>query len=211
MAHLSTYISLEAAQDRHDIKQLKRALDTLPGVTSVSISDNGCLAVDYDSTGVRQEQIRQEILRLQKTVAPPSPRTNAFLEAHGTAGIALSGASLADLLRRPELTYDALAEIDPQRPALSRQVREQVEIGIKYEGYIRRQLKDIEEQRRLEDSPLPPDIDYLSIRTLRTEARQKLQAVRPETLGQAGRISGVSPADVGALMVYLSHREEPSK
>ena len=159
----------------------------------------------------RQEQIRQEILRLQKTVAPPSPRTNAFLEAHGTAGIALSGASLADLLRRPELTYDALAEIDPQRPALSRQVREQVEIGIKYEGYIRRQLKDIEEQRRLEDSPLPPDIDYLSIRTLRTEARQKLQAVRPETLGQAGRISGVSPADVGALMVYLSHREEPSK
>ena len=159
----------------------------------------------------RQEQIRQEILRLQKTVAPPSPRTNAFLEAHGTAGIALSGASLADLLRRPELTYDALAEIDPQRPALSRQVREQVEIGIKYEGYIRRQLKDIEEQRRLEDSPLPPDIDYLSIRTLRTEARQKLQAVRPETLGQAGRISGVSPADVGALMVSLSHREEPSK
>lgn len=160
---------------------------------------------------VHEEQIRQEILRLQKTVAPPSPRTNAFLEAHGTAGIALSGASLADLLRRPELTYDALAEIDPQRPALSRQVREQVEIGIKYEGYIRRQLKDIEEQRRLEDSPLPPDIDYLSIRTLRTEARQKLQAVRPETLGQAGRISGVSPADVGALMVYLSHREEPSK
>ena len=130
----------------------------------------------------RQEQIRQEILRLQKTVAPPSPRTNAFLEAHGTLCI-----------------------------ALSRQVREQVEIGIKYEGYIRRQLKDIEEQRRLEDSPLPPDIDYLSIRTLRTEARQKLQAVRPETLGQAGRISGVSPADVGALMVYLSHREEPSK
>jgi tRNA uridine 5-carboxymethylaminomethyl modification enzyme len=86
-----------------------------------------------------------------------------------------------------------------------------VEIQIKYEGYIRRQLKDIEEQRRLEDSPLPPDIDYLAIRTLRTEARQKLQAVRPETLGQAGRISGVSPADVGALMVYLSHREESSK
>jgi len=159
----------------------------------------------------RQEQIRQETHRLEKTVAPPSEATNAFLTAHGTAPIALRGASLADLLRRPQLCYDDLAEIDPARPALSRAVTEQVEIGIKYEGYIRRQMKDIEEQRRLEDSPLPPDIDYLSIRTLRTEARQKLQAVRPETLGQAGRISGVSPADVGALMVYLSHREEQNK
>jgi len=157
---------------------------------------------------LRQEQIRQEIARLQKTVAPPSDKTNDFLTRHGTAPIALRGASLADLLRRPELCYDDLAEIDPAPPALPRPVTQQVEIEIKYEGYIRRQLKDIEEQRRLEDSPLPDDIDYLSIRTLRTEARQKLQAVRPETLGQAGRISGVSPADVGALMVYLSHREE---
>ena len=159
----------------------------------------------------RQAQIKQETTRLEKTVAPPSEETNAFLTAHGTSPIALRGASLADLLRRPELSYDDLAGIDPTRPALPRPVTEQVEVGIKYEGYIRRQLKDIEEQRRLEDSPLPPDIDYLSIRTLRTEARQKLQAVRPETLGQAGRISGVSPADVGALMVYLSHREEQNK
>ena len=156
----------------------------------------------------RQEQIKNEIHRLEKTIAPPNDKTNDFLTSHGTAPIALRGASLADLLRRPELCYDHLAEIDPAPPALPRPVTEQVEIEIKYEGYIRRQLKDIEEQRRLEDSPLPPDIDYLSIRTLRTEARQKLQAVRPETLGQAGRISGVSPADVGALMVYLSHREE---
>ena len=156
----------------------------------------------------RQEQIKNEIHRLEKTIAPPNDKTNDFLTSHGTAPIALRGASLADLLRRPELCYDHLAEIDPAPPALPRPVTEQVEIEIKYEGYIRRQLKDIEEQRRLEDSPLPPDSDYLSIRTLRTEARQKLQAVRPETLGQAGRISGVSPADVGALMVYLSHREE---
>ena len=133
---------------------------------------------------------------------------NAFLTAHGTSPIALSGASLAELLRRPQLTYDALAQIDPQRPPLHRPVREQVEIQIKYEGYIRRQLKEVEEQRRLEDSPLPPDLDYLSIQTLRTEARQKLQAVRPETLGQASRVSGVSPADIGALMVYLSHRSD---
>ena len=159
----------------------------------------------------RQAQIRAEVSRLEKTVAPPNDKTNAFLEAHGTSPIALRGASLADLLRRPQLCYEDLAEIDPAPSSLPRPVTEQVEIQIKYEGYIRRQLKDIEEQRRLEDSPLPPDIDYLAIRTLRTEARQKLQAVRPETLGQAGRISGVSPADVGALMVYLSHREESSK
>jgi tRNA uridine 5-carboxymethylaminomethyl modification enzyme len=170
------------------------------------ISDERLAAME-----TRQEQIRQEVHRLEKTIAPPNDKTNAFLEAHGTAPIALRGASLADLLRRPQLCYGDLAEIDPVPPALSRPVTEQVEIQIKYEGYIRRQLKDIEEQRRLEDSPLPDDIDYLSIRTLRTEARQKLQAVRPETLGQAGRISGVSPADVGALMVYLSHREEQSK
>ena len=169
------------------------------------ISDGRLAAMEH-----RQEQIRAEVQRLQKTVAPPNDKTNDFLTAHGTSPIALRGASLADLLRRPELCYDDLSEIDPAPPSLPRPVTEQVEIEIKYEGYIRRQLKDIEEQRRLEDSPLPPDIDYLSIRTLRTEARQKLQAVRPETLGQAGRISGVSPADVGALMVYLSHREEPT-
>lgn len=156
----------------------------------------------------RQAQVRQELTRLQKTVAPPNERTNAFLTAHGTAPIALSGASLAELLRRPEITYASLADIDPERPALSPPVQEQVEISVKYEGYIRRQLKEVEEQRRLEDTPLPADLDYLSIRTLRTEARQKLQAVRPETLGQAGRVSGVSPADVGALMVYLSHLGE---
>ena len=170
------------------------------------ISDERLAAME-----TRQAQIRAEVSRLEKTIAPPNDKTNGFLEAHGTSPIALRGASLADLLRRPQLCYEDLAEIDPAPPSLPRPVTEQVEIQIKYEGYIRRQLKDIEEQRRLEDSPLPPDIDYLAIRTLRTEARQKLQAVRPETLGQAGRISGVSPADVGALMVYLSHREESSK
>ena len=159
----------------------------------------------------KQAQIAQEIRRLWKTVVPPSEKTNALLEACGTTGITLSGASLAELLRRPQIGYDALAPIDPERPALPYPVREQVEIEIKYEGYIRRQMKEIEEQRRLEDSPLPPDLDYLSIRTLRTEARQKLDTVRPETLGQAGRISGVSPADIGALMVYLSHREEQNR
>lgn len=160
----------------------------------------------------RQAAARAEILRLQKTGVPPTPQVNALLEGLGTAGLTLSGAPLAELLRRPQVCYEDLAPIDPGRPSLSRAVRQQVEIEIKYEGYVRRQLKEIEEQRRLEDSPLPADIDYLSIRTLRTEARQKLNAVRPETLGQAGRISGVSPADVGALMVWLSHNraEDPA-
>ncbi len=156
----------------------------------------------------RQAQLKAELVRLHQTVVPPSRQVNAFLQSQETSPIALSGATLAELLRRPQLRYDALAAIDPHRPVLPPSVAGQVEIEIKYEGYIRRQMKDIEEQRRLEDAPLPLDIDYLSIRTLRTEARQKLQAVRPETLGQAGRISGVSPADIGALMVYLSHRKE---
>ena len=156
----------------------------------------------------RQRALQTEIRRLEKTVAPPSETVNAFLREHHSAEIRLSGASLAELLRRPELNYEMLSPIDPDRPPLPRPVREQVEIEVKYAGYIQRQQKDIREQKRLEDAALPPDIDYLSIRTLRTEARQKLQAVRPETLGQAGRISGVSPADIGALMVYLSHRED---
>ena len=156
----------------------------------------------------RQRALQTEIRRLEKTVAPPSETVNTFLREHHSAEIRLSGASLAELLRRPELNYEMLSPIDPDRPPLPRPVREQVEIEVKYAGYIQRQQKDIREQKRLEDAALPPDIDYLSIRTLRTEARQKLQAVRPETLGQAGRISGVSPADIGALMVYLSHRED---
>ncbi len=156
----------------------------------------------------RQRQVRDEVRRLQHTGVSPSPQVNALLESLGTAPLGVSGAPLAELLRRPQVGYADLAPIDPTRPDLSPAVAGQVEIEIKYEGYIKRQLKEIEEQRRLEDSPIPQDIDYLSIRTLRTEARQKLAAVRPETLGQAGRISGVSPADVGALMVWLSHNRE---
>ncbi|MBR5391100.1 MAG: tRNA uridine-5-carboxymethylaminomethyl(34) synthesis enzyme MnmG [Clostridia bacterium] len=167
------------------------------------ISDERLAAME-----TRQAAVKAEIRRLQKTGVPPTDAVNALLARCGTAPLTLSGAPLAELLRRPQLDYAALAPIDPDRPDLPAAVTRQVEIEIKYEGYIQRQLKEIEEQRRLEDTPLPPDIDYLSIRTLRTEARQKLDAVRPETLGQAGRISGVSPADVGALMVWLSHNRE---
>ena len=148
-----------------------------------------------------------EIKRLWSITAPPSQEVNDLLQGLGAGGLQNAGAKLAELLRRPQVSYDDLAPIDPNRPALSKKVTEQVEISIKYEGYIKRQLSDIHEQQRMEDRALPTDIDYNSITTIRTEARQKLNLVRPETLGQASRISGVSPADIGALMVYLSHRE----
>ncbi len=113
---------------------------------------------------------------------------------------------LCDLLRRPEHTYAGLAALDPNRPALPRAVAEAVEIAVKYQGYIDRQLRQVEELRRLESRPLPPDLDYSAMQGLRLEARQKLEQIRPLSLGQAGRISGVSPADVAALMIYLERR-----
>ncbi|MCM1150174.1 MAG: tRNA uridine-5-carboxymethylaminomethyl(34) synthesis enzyme MnmG, partial [Butyricicoccus sp.] len=115
---------------------------------------------------------------------------------------------LAELLRRPRISYAGLALFDPERPELPRAVREQVEIRIKYDGYIKRQLRQAEELSRLEDRALPPDTDYESIKGLRIEARQKLGRLRPISLGQASRISGVSPADIAALMVYLE-RQRP--
>ena len=114
-----------------------------------------------------------------------------------------SGARLSDLLRRPNMTYDDLAPFDPSRPALSREITEQVEITVKYQGYIDRQNRQVAEMKKLEERPIPPDVDYLSIQGLRMEARQKLDQIRPLNLGQASRISGVSPADITALMIYL--------
>ena len=114
---------------------------------------------------------------------------------------------LSDLIRRPELSYDGLAPFDPDRPALPPLVREQVEIRIKYDGYIRRQLDDVEQFRKLEGKLLPEGIDYQSIPSLRLEARQKLDRIRPRSFGQASRISGVSPADITALMIYVAGRE----
>ena len=119
------------------------------------------------------------------------------------------GCRLIDLLRRPQVSYEDLRPFDPADPDLPPAVREQVEITVKYEGYIRRQEKQVEEFEKLERRRLPPDMDYRHIQGLRLEAREKLAALRPENLGQAGRISGVSPADVAALMVYLHTRERP--
>ena len=146
--------------------------------------------------------VDREIKRLEHTGAPPSPALDGLLEGKGEAPCP-HGARLIDLLRRPRLDYAALAPFDPERPALPPEIREQVEISVKYQGYIDRQNRQVEELRRLEGRALPPDMDYLSIQGLRLEARQKLDKIRPLNLGQASRVSGVSPADVTALMIYL--------
>ena len=114
-----------------------------------------------------------------------------------------TGISLADLLRRPEITYEALAEIDEGRPSLPRRVREAVEVAVKYEGYIKRQIAEVARQKKLEDKRLPADLDYRAIKGLRLEAAQKLAEIRPLTVAEASRISGVSPADISVLLIYL--------
>ena len=149
--------------------------------------------------------VEKEIYRLTHTGVSPSPALTEFLLAHGTAD-APDGCPLVALLRRPQLHYADLAPFDPTRPALPADVAEQVEISVKYEGYIQRQQKQVEDFKKMEQRKLPPDLDYNSLQGLRLEAREKLSAVRPLDLGQASRISGVSPADVTALMLYLERQ-----
>ncbi len=155
-------------------------------------------------------RVQQEIDRVGAVNLSPSDDMQAFLQAHHSTPIK-SGCKLADLIRRPELGYDMLAPFDPERPALPDVIREQVEIRIKYEGYIRRQLHDVEQFRKLESRPLPQDIDYNKITSLRLEARQKLQKIRPLNFGQASRISGVSPADITALMIVTEAMEKEKR
>ncbi len=149
----------------------------------------------------RQAQKRAEMARLEQTVIAPSEAANALLVSHETSPLT-TGARLIDLMRRPQLGYDALTPIDTDRPALSACVMEQVEVEVKYEGYIRRQMADIREMRRLEERLLPNDLDYTTVTGLRKEAQEKLNRVRPRSIGQASRVSGVSPADVSVLIVY---------
>ena len=149
--------------------------------------------------------VEQEVKRLTHTGVAGSDALNALLVQRGTAPVA-DGARLIDLLRRPQVSYDDLRPFDPGAPTLDKAVREQVEITVKYEGYIRRQQRQVEEFEQLEKHALPGDMDYSDIQGLRLEAREKLSAVRPLNLGQASRISGVSPADIGALMIWLQSR-----
>ena len=149
--------------------------------------------------------VEQEVKRLTHTGVAGSDALNALLVQRGTAPVA-DGARLIDLLRRPQVSYDDLRPFDPGAPTLDKAMREQVEITVKYEGYIRRQQRQVEEFEQLEKHALPDDMDYSDIQGLRLEAREKLSAVRPLNLGQASRISGVSPADIGALMIWLQSR-----
>ena len=144
-----------------------------------------------------------EVERLERAVIAPSEEVNAFLEEHGSTPIK-TGVKLAELLRRPELTYAHLAAIDKTRPEISKGAARTAEIQVKYEGYIRRELAEVEKQRRLENKLLPEDIDYRSIVGLRLEAAEKLDKIRPKSIGQASRISGVNPADVSVLLIYLT-------
>ncbi len=143
-----------------------------------------------------------EAARLEKVFVSPTV-VNPFLESLGMPPVK-TGISLAELIRRPTVTYEALSALDPDRPALTRREREAVEVAVKYEGYIKRQVAEVERTAKLEARLLPPDIDYSAIRGLRIEATQKLSRIRPTTLGQASRISGVSPADISVLLVWLS-------
>ena len=156
----------------------------------------------YDAVQEKYRQVKREVDRLEHTGVPVSPALNALLEAKGEP-LAKNSVRLSDLIRRPKVTYADLAPLDTGRPALSPQVAEQVEISLKYAGYIARQQRQVEEMRRLEGKLLPEDIDYEALAGLRLEARQKLTAIRPRSLGQAARISGVSPADIAALMIAL--------
>ncbi len=156
----------------------------------------------YQKLLKKQEQIDAEILRAKETTIGGTEPVQELLTALGSTPLK-SGSTLAELITRPELTYEMLAPIDKKRPVLSQDVTEQVEIELKYEGYIRRQMSQVTQFKKMEHKRIPADIDYDAIPSIRIEARQKLKQVRPENVGQASRISGVSPADISVLLVYL--------
>lgn len=157
----------------------------------------------------------QEQRRLENTSVAPSPELNALLEERGTSPIS-TGCRLADLLRRPQLRYEDLAPFDPSRPSLDRAVAEEVEISIKYSGYIQKQLAQVEQMHRMEQRSIPEDLRYSDVSGLRLEAQEKLERVRPVSVGQASRISGVNPADIAVLLIYLQqtrqlHQADPEE
>ena len=158
----------------------------------------------------KKDQIKKEIERMNKTTVKPTKEVNEFLTKNNSSQIT-NGVKLSELLRRTEITYEKLKEIDEDRPKLDREVEEEVEIQVKYEGYIKLQEQQVEKFKKLEKKLLPNDINYSDLKGLRIEARQKLDKIKPESVGQASRISGVSPADVSVLLIYLEQMKKSEK
>ncbi len=157
---------------------------------------------EYDYVCLKEKLISQEVARLQEFKVGANKRTQDFLARHDSASLK-TGTTMAELMCRPELTYEMLAEIDEERPDLSADVIEQVNINVKYDGYIKRQQKQVESFKKIENKKIPEDINYENVNSLRLEAKQKLEKYRPVSVGQASRISGVSPADISVLLIYL--------
>ncbi len=155
----------------------------------------------------KEKMIQQEICRLKSSIIGANQKMQDFLQSHGSSSLK-TAASLAELICRPELDYQILSEIDPERKVLPKDVTQQVEIEIKYEGYIQRQMRQVEQYKKMEKKKIPPDLNYDHVSSLRLEARQKLKEYRPISLGQASRISGVSPADISVLLIYLEHENQ---
>ena len=153
----------------------------------------------------KEKMIEEEIKRVEHTNIGTSDDVQSLLKSFGSTPLT-SGTTLAELIRRPELSYESLAPIDRQRKELPFDVVEQVNINIKYDGYIRRQQRQVEQFKKLESKIIPDDLDYNEVKSLRIEAKQKLTEMRPSSIGQASRISGVSPADISVLLVYLESR-----
>ena len=157
---------------------------------------------EYEHLLQKKAQIDEEIERLEKATIGGTPKVQELLAKYESTPLK-SGTTLAELIKRPELDYEKLAEVDEKRPQLAYDVQEQVNIEIKYEGYIKRQMQQVAQFKKLEGRKLPENFDYSQVNSLRKEAVQKLNKIQPSTIGQASRISGVSPADISVLMVYL--------
>ena len=164
----------------------------------------------YQKFLTKKENIEKEVERLKNTVVKPTEKVNNLLKENNSSTID-GGVKLADLLKRSELTYQALKAIDPERPALSKQEREEVEIQVKYEGYIKLQDAQVEKFRKLEEKKLSEELEYAKINGLRIEAKQKLDAIKPTSVGQASRISGVSPADISVLLIFLEQQKHKNE
>ncbi|NLD50880.1 MAG: tRNA uridine-5-carboxymethylaminomethyl(34) synthesis enzyme MnmG, partial [Clostridiaceae bacterium] len=197
-----TYEPYRMMTSRSEYRLLLRQDNADLRLTSIGYNIGLISEERYKKFTEKKNLIEEEISRLEKVIVPPNEKVNQFLRSRESTPI-VSGMKLSDLLKRPELDYEALGEIDENRPLLKRSVKEQVSVTVKYEGYIKRQMLQVEQFKKLENRKLGSDINYENITGLRLEARQKLSKLKPESVGQASRISGVSPADVSVLLIYL--------